>query len=211
MTYSEILRKVPVAKSSLSLWLRSVVLAKGQRHQLTAKKRLAQMKGAAARHQQRIKLIQTIGKEAKQDMRRLDDSHLWLAGIMLYWAEGSKEKEYNIGQPTTFNNSDPKMIKLFIKWLTDVVKVPKKNIGFSIYIHETTNSEKALYFWSKNLSCDKKNIKVYFKRHKLHKIYRKNIGANYNGLLRVMVRKSVNLNRKIAAWVAHICKYWGVV
>jgi transposase len=45
-SYSEILKKVPVAKSTLSLWLRSVGLAERQKQRLTEKKRKGQLKGA---------------------------------------------------------------------------------------------------------------------------------------------------------------------
>ena|SRR3989344_7369714 len=143
-------------------------------------------------------------------MRSLNESHLWLAGIMLYWAEGAKEKAHSIGHQVNFNNSDPKMIVLFIKWLLTVAKVPRADLVFSIYIHTTGNVEKALNFWSEVISCDKGDIKVYFKRHN-PKTNRRNVGDSYNGLLRVAVRRSANLNRKIAAWVDHICNYWGVV
>jgi transposase len=37
-SYSEILKKVPVAKSTLSLWLRSVNLTNSQKQKLTLKK-----------------------------------------------------------------------------------------------------------------------------------------------------------------------------
>ena len=40
-SYSEILSKVPVAKSTLSEWLKSVGLSKAQKHKLTEKKRLS--------------------------------------------------------------------------------------------------------------------------------------------------------------------------
>lgn len=210
LTYSEVLKKTPVAKSTLSLWLRSVSLAKSQQQRLTEKKRLAQQRGAAAKHQQRLDLVQKINTEALKEMRCLDDGHLWLAGIMLYWAEGSKEKENSIGHPTIFCNSDSRMINLFIKWLSKIMKIPKENLGFTIYIHKTADVQKAVNFWSKNLSCDKNKIKVYFKEHN-PKTNRKNIGDSYNGLVRITIRKSANLNRKIAAWVNHICKYWGVV
>ena len=41
LSYSEILQKIPVAKSTLSLWLRSIGLSKKQVQRLTEKKLLA--------------------------------------------------------------------------------------------------------------------------------------------------------------------------
>lgn len=211
LTYSEILAKIPVAKSTLSLWLRSVSLAKKQYQRLTRKRLLAQQKGATAKHQQRLDLVKRISEEALKEMCRLDDKHLWLAGIMLYWAEGSKAKEYNISQQTQFTNSDPKMIKLFLLWLGKVLKIQSDQLVFSIFIHTSGNVTNALNFWSKVTGCDIGSFRVYFKKHKVKKTNRKNTGEAYFGILRVTVRKSANLNRKITAWVNAICKYWGVV
>jgi len=47
LTYNEILKRVPVAKSTLSLWLREVGLAKRQRQRLTEKRKAAQLRGTA--------------------------------------------------------------------------------------------------------------------------------------------------------------------
>jgi transposase len=57
-SYSEILKKIPVAKSTLSLWLRSVGLAERQKQRLTEKKRKGQLKGAQMKRRQRILLTE---------------------------------------------------------------------------------------------------------------------------------------------------------
>ena len=59
-TYSEILEKIPVAKSTLSLWLRRVGLTTRQKQRITKKRRQAQFRGAMARKKQRRKSIKRI-------------------------------------------------------------------------------------------------------------------------------------------------------
>lgn len=210
LSYSEILKQVPVSKSTLSLWLRSVGLSKRQKQRLTKKKLEAMRRGSARKREIRIELIDTINKETKKDVYGLTNRDLWLTGIMLYWAKGSKEKEHNIAQATQFGNSDPKMIKVFMKWLKEIIKVPENELDFEIYIHKTGDPEKALNYWSKVVSCNKSKFKVYFKRHRLGTTNRKNVKENYYGLMRIRVKKSSTLNRKISAWIKHICDYWGV-
>lgn len=69
----------------------------------------------------------------------------------------------------------------------------------------------AIDFWSKVVNTDKSKFKyIYFKKNKVN-TKRKNIGNGYNGLLRVRVRKSSSLNRKIAGWIEGIDAYCGVV
>ena len=54
-SYNEILNKVPVAKSTLSVWLRDIGIAKRQTQNLTEKRKLAQQKAQQACRNIRIK------------------------------------------------------------------------------------------------------------------------------------------------------------
>lgn len=207
-SYSEILKEIPVAKSTLSLWLRSVGLAKKQKQRLTEKKILGQQRGARAKREQRIQLAEEIKKRARREIGRLSDRELWLIGITLYWAEGSKQKENNPSQVVKFSNSDPRAIRIFIKWLRKICLISKKDINFRISLHE--NEADRLYdirrYWA---NITKYSIdffqKIDWKRNKIN-TKRKNIGDRYFGLLNVYVRKSTNLNRKISGWIEGICK-----
>ena len=59
-TYSEILKEIPVAKSTLSLWLRKVGLSKSQKQRITKKRVKAGLKGAQKRREQRIELTNIV-------------------------------------------------------------------------------------------------------------------------------------------------------
>ena len=54
LLYSEILQEIPVAKSTLSLWLQSVSLSKRQVQRLTEKKSEAIQRGWQSRKNERI-------------------------------------------------------------------------------------------------------------------------------------------------------------
>jgi len=156
-------------------------------------------------------LSEKIKNEAAKEVGKISKRELWLIGTALYWAEGTKQKENNPSQKVRFNNSDPRMIKLFLKWLTKICSIPLKDLNFEIYIHETANIEEAKKYWSNVLNLPiTKFQKVRLKRHKI-KTNRKNINKNYYGLLAISVKQSTNLNRKIMGWVEGICKNCGVV
>lgn len=202
-TYSEILKEIPVAKSTLSLWLRSVNLSKKQIQVFSEKKRIGQLNGAFARKQGRIGRQKVIFEKSSKEVGKLSKRELWFVGTALYWAEGSKEKEYHPGSGLHFSNSDPAMIRLFIKWLIECCGISKDRIHFSIYIHEIYKSriKEIAWFWSDVTRFPEADFdKIYFKRHKT-KTKRKNQGILYNGLLRVNVRASSELVRKIHGWV----------
>ncbi|MFC1732903.1 hypothetical protein ACFL6I_21600 [candidate division KSB1 bacterium] len=205
-TYSEILKQVPVAKSTLSLWLRDVGLASAQRHRISKKRKEAQIKGAMVRRQQRIDLTEKIHKRAELEVGKLSKREIWLICTALYWAEGVKEKEGGNSSPVDFINSDIDMIRLFIRWLINECSIKRNDIVLRIYIHE--NKMDKIYdvkkTWSKctgfPVTCFKY---VYFKKHN-PKTKRKNTGNNYIGALRITVKKSSSFNREIAGWTKGI-------
>ncbi len=140
-----------------------------------------------------------------KDIGRLSKRELWLIGVALYWAEGSKEKAK--GSLVRLGNSDPKMIKLFLKWLQEVCQINKTDIIFRIYLHETSRkrTEEVKNYWSKKTAFPKSEFeKITWKKNKI-KTNRTNIGNNYYGLLDVTVKMSVNFNRKIQGWIEGIC------
>lgn len=205
-SYNEILDQVLVSKSTLSLWLRSVGLAKRVKQRLTQKRILGQQRGARAKREQRIRLTEEIKKKAIREVEEISQKELWLIGIVLYWAEGAKQKETSPSQRVRFSNSNPLMVKVFLKWLRENCKIPLKDLDFEIYIHKTANIEKSKKYWSQilDLPLDKFQ-KIRLKKHKI-KTKRKNIGENYHGLVSISVKRSTNLNRKIAGWIEGICK-----
>lgn len=211
LSYREILQHVPVTKSTLSLWLRSVGLSKRQKQRLTEKKRAAIQRGWAVWHQQRLDRTENIRGEARKDFaqRTLNRDALWLTGVILYWAEGTKEKPHTLGSGIAFNNSDARMIVLFLRWLKEIACVPDEMIRLDLYIHQSGNVGRALRFWSRKVGVARSKIRVYFKRHN-PRPKRRNIGNEYNGLLRISVNRSSGLNRRIDTWITELCRYWGV-
>jgi len=205
-SYSEILKGVPVAKSTLSLWLRSVGLAKKQRQRLTEKKLAAALRGAKAKRDYRLAITKEIKDKARKEIGKLSRRDLWLIGVALYWAEGSKERTKS--NSVQFGNSDPEMIKLFLKWLQKVCKIPKKDIVFEIYLHKTAVKRKreVQNYWVKMTNFSLNQFKkIRWKKHNLNP-KRKNIGKNYYGQLRISIRKSSNFNREITGWIEGVCK-----
>ncbi len=210
LSYSEILKQIPVAKSTISLWLRSVNLSKRNKQRLTTRRLEAALKGGEVRKNTRILATQKIYKEAVKDIDKISKHELWLMGVMLYWAEGSKEKETHPGSGVQFSNSDPYMIKLFLKWLLEICNINRNEIYFDIFIHENSknNLDNVLKHWSQTTNFTKNHFPhIYFKKNKL-KTNRKNIGNNYYGLVKIRVKSSSVLNRKIAGWIKGVIKYF---
>ncbi len=203
LSYTEIRERIPVAKSTLSLWFKQVKLSRPQKQRLTEKKRLAGLRGALQRHNQRVELRNKIVTKAATEIGNLTERELWLIGVALYWAEGSKEKDKRSSR-VQFGNSDPLMIKIFIRWIMNVCGVSRDQMRFDLYIHkESKNSiELVKDYWNGVITCSTVHG-IYFKKGN-PKTKRSNTGISYYGLLRVTVFASIQLNRKIEGWIKGI-------
>lgn len=205
LTYSAILEKIPVAKSTLALWFKEVKLSTPQFQRLTQKRLAAGLRGGLAKRNQRIQKSLNIENMAKQEAQGLMKDPLWLAGVLLYWAEGSKEKSWRTGETMHFSNMDPEMHRIFIKWALKYL-CSKTDLYYEIYLHENSDVQTAKDFWCTKFHINQNVPKVYFKKDN-KKNFRKNTGQNYFGVFRTSVRKSVDLNRKIAGWVKGVVGY----
>lgn len=207
LSYSEIRSKLQVSKSTLSEWLRYIPLQKHQEKRLYDKGAVARALGSKALKEYRIKKTKIIIEGAINEVsqHKID---LWLVGAILYWAEGHKQKVHNPSQRLMFSNSDPHMIAIYMKWPQESLKIEHENLTFDIYIHETYKKSKAelIKYWSNitKVSAEYFNH-TYFKKNKVFS-YRKNRGKKYFGVLRICVRRSADLNRKVTGWIQGITK-----
>lgn len=128
LALSEIAARLGVAKSTVSVWVRDIVLSDVQVAQLVAcnpvyngqflASQASKSKALAAR-----RAYQEAGKALA-----VANDPLHIAGCMLYWAEGSKGR-----CDVAFTNSDPEMLIFFIRFLEICYKVLKSDI--SLYIN----------------------------------------------------------------------------
>lgn len=204
-SYSEILVQVPVAKSTLSEWFKSVQLAVPQVQRNTQLRIDAALRGAHSRRNKRLAEMSDLVVKGIEDVGKLSPRELWLIGTALYWAEGSKQKESNPSTPVIFTNSDPGMLTVFLAWLK-LLGIPDSDVSFELYVHENRTSEIHEFkeWWATQLKTPiGKFATVYFKRDKVM-TNRKNIQDLYHGILRIRVRTSTVLSRRINGWVEGI-------
>ena len=204
-SYREILSEVVVAKSTLSLWLRSVGLAKKQKQRLTQKRLNAVRRAAAQKRAKRIDEVNDYIQQGMREITSLTPRELWLIGVALYWAEGSKQNRSSVSAQVQFGNSDVRMIRVFLHWLRSL-NISVSDMHFELYVHDNRKSEIEDFrrWWMRELGITRSQLdRIYFKRDKPN-TKRTNVGDLYHGLLRIRVRSSTILNRKINGWVAGI-------
>ena len=201
-SYREIREVIPVSKSSLSLWLSDVVLTEEQKDRLQVLKHLGQTRAARTIQARRLTRQRATMDAAQAQIPELAESELFVAGVVLYWAEGSKAKPWRPGEQVALINSDPDVIRLFLRWLA-LLGIGLDRLVFTVSIHESADVAAAGRFWRSVVGEDSHFRKAVLKRHN-PKTVRKNTGDDYHGCLVVYVRRSTELYRQIAGWWAGI-------
>lgn len=165
MSYSQIKDKLGISKSTLSGWLSEMPLSKTRLDELQRNEMVIEKIRAA-----KLKTRTTRLNEVKQDVLKLltpiSKREFLIAGFFLYWAEGGKTTTYT----ATLSNTDPRMIRAFIKWLQLLeVSIDKMYIRLHLYID--MDETKEIDYWSKELKISKKHFrKSYIKKSKLSEL-----------------------------------------
>lgn len=76
------------------------------------------------------------------------EQKLKITGIMLYWAEGSKGSPTMRNWTVDFANSDPKMIKIFLRFLRKICRVDEKRLRAYLYCYSNQNVDDLKKYWS---------------------------------------------------------------
>src|SRR3990167_5918741 len=106
-SYSQIRNETGVSKSTLSYWLRDFPLSADRIRELRDwnEKRI-EKKHAKKRSNKKKKLL-SVYTEQKKILIPLRSRDLFLAGLFLYWGEGSKSRESRL----SISNTNPAIIK----------------------------------------------------------------------------------------------------
>ncbi|KKT81416.1 MAG: hypothetical protein A3B99_01570 [Candidatus Yanofskybacteria bacterium RIFCSPHIGHO2_02_FULL_44_12b] len=153
--YGSIKAQIPVAKSTLSAWLRQFPLSEERILEL---RRSAWSKGEASREKFRntMRAIRQkkdekiYGRYLKR-LGKFSKISFLISGLTLYLAEGSKTDYYNV----SLANTDPRILRFFIKWLIYFFKLPRSKLRAQLHLYENMELEKEKEFW-KNELCLKR-------------------------------------------------------
>lgn len=171
-SYGEIQSLLKVPKSTLSGWLSTIVLSSTAQGRINERTRKKSLEGLLKLNRQQttkaIKRARSIQKEATSKINTLSRENLLFVGIALYWAEGYKRLIIKNGRVRTFHpismtNSDPELIRIFVRFLREICEVPTRKIKASLRLYKHINEENALRYWSSKTAIPFENFgKTYY-------------------------------------------------
>jgi hypothetical protein len=102
----------------------------------------------------REKIDQKIYEEYLKKFKKLSNQTMFVSGLILYLGEGSKTDKYT----TSLTNTDPRIIKFFMKWLVKFYKVPKEKLKIFLQLYPTMDIDKEINFWLNVLGLNKEQL-----------------------------------------------------
>ena len=152
MSLSQIYSHTNVPKTTIRTWIKDIKLSEDQliifKNRIQKALQEGRIRNQAMQSKLRIKNENTLMERGRKEIKKLTKQELLIAGVALYWAEGFKNRhEHRLG----FCNSDPEMIRFYIKWLKEVLGIMNEDIILRLTLNQSyeLKSDEILDYWKK--------------------------------------------------------------
>jgi hypothetical protein len=150
-------------KSTLSLWIRDVPLTDEQKQFLRNKNPIfnPELRGPGGGKSLKSYYGEIRKKNRKKGQELVKEKIAnqdidFIAGIMLYWAEGYRSNNKNV---VKFTNTQAEMVRFFLNFLRKYFNVKNPDIKVSIYYHEGEKTITEIQdYWLNYLSLTHENL-----------------------------------------------------
>jgi len=194
-SYKQIGALLNLQKSTIAYWFRGLSWSEDIRKQLTeraekvSRERLIRLNNL--KKVKWAKFYERARNEAEEEFKVFKTNPLFIAGIMIYWGEGSKTLKSSV----KIANTDPEMLMTFNNFLKKICKIEPARIKAWLLLYPDLKQEQCLEFWSKYVNIPKENFyrsTVIAGRHKSRRL-------GY-GVCSINV-SSFYLQRKMLRWI----------
>lgn len=178
-SYEEIGKKFTISKSTAYYWTKDIRLNNSAKERIKIRERRGFANALKAMKNKRESVILDISNKVKQRTATItyNNNIKRLICAILYWAEGEKSNHKRV----TFINSDPIMVKAFLKLFRASFNLDETKFRVLVHIHEYHNNEEIKRYWSQitEIPLVKFN-KSYLKKHT-----KKRVRPNFMGTVSI--------------------------
>jgi transposase-like protein len=154
-SYNAIREKLGVSKGTLHEWLKHFPLS---RERILELRRANWTKNQAKIERYRVTMAEKreqkemeIYERYVEQFKTLSKDSFFIAGLMLYLAEGAKKENCRI----CIANTDARVIKFFMKWLSAFLDFPKDRFRAELHLYPTMDIAAECRYWEKELDIPK--------------------------------------------------------
>lgn len=198
---TNISRITNTSKGSVSRWCSDIKLTRNQQEYLIQKSNVASNKGrliaSENKRKERVNRQKYFLKTGIGKIGTISKRELFLIGVALYWAEGGKTQ-----RKTVFSNSDPEMVKLWIKWARNCLGIFSDRFICRVEINEIHKGRvnEIERYWSEKTDIHITQFRKPSLKHIMSKkVYKDN--NRYFGTLQITISKGTNLNYEILGYI----------
>lgn len=143
---SEISKTLRISKATASFWVGKLNLSESAVKRLKSRQIVGQQKTVETKRAKKQEFIKQLEKEKSKEIDSLPKEKLIykIIAATLFWCEGGKKENSRL----SFINSDPKMVKLFLKCLRKGFKIDENKFRVLIHVHSYHNESDQIKFWS---------------------------------------------------------------
>ncbi|HZJ34845.1 MAG TPA: hypothetical protein VFD55_02410 [Candidatus Angelobacter sp.] len=204
MSYSLISNQLSVSKSTLSNWLKDLPYTPNE--QVLSRIKHGQGTYGLRRRQMRINEVSDLKAQGISEIGKVSRRDLWMIGLGLWIGEGSKTMEQ-----IRLVNSDPRVVRLFIRWLREICELEDENITIAMHLYPDSDELSSIKYWMNITKLPKKQFRKTQIDRRLDK-KRSKIGKTPHGTLHITVAsnhnpdKGVRLYRRMMGWISGVIK-----
>jgi transcriptional regulator with XRE-family HTH domain len=162
LSIKDIAIRLGVAKSSVSRWVRDLPLSK---ETIDARCLAGCIKGARVRHDDARAIRKQYQQAGMEMMDEYRDDSLFVAGCMMHWAEGAKDKNR-----VNISNTDSFFLRLWLEFIWQFFDIQPSDIALHIhcYLNNNKTQQQIESYWLKKLGLSKSNLRktVVVTKHK---------------------------------------------
>ncbi len=194
-TLEEIAKICDVSKSTVSKWLKNNAISESVTKQ--NKKRAGQENGkrlqlmSKTRDSERSHRYKEAIRSAETEYKHYKSSPLFVAGLMLYYAQGDLKNEHQI----RLSGTEEKAHKIFIKFATEYLGVPKSSIHFWILLYKGQSEEVCMKRWKTATTL---SYSQFYKNQYINT--KKTKDTLHNGVGNTIIGSTV-LKHKLTKWI----------
>lgn len=201
LSYTEIAERTGAAKGSVSPWVRDVRIPAGSAARHRCKQAASRRAVGDLLRERAAERRAALRASAQSSVGSISARDLFIAGVALYWAEGTKDKPWRHDGRVVIINSDPSVFDVFLAWL-DLLGVSEAERRYRLSIHESASVAEHEAWWAARLMIPITSFaRPSLKRHNPNTV-RRNNGSDYHGCLVVSLERSGELYYAIEGWWA---------
>lgn len=207
LSISDIARRLKTSKSTVSYWCREIFLTSEQLRNLERKQRTLGLRALLkhAEHVRRARMVRVSQErlKGKEDLGSISRRDFFVIGLALYWGEGYKDSNNEVG----FTNTNSHMIKAMMRWFKIFYGIAQKDFILRVSLNQAHASRvnKVLRFWSRQTGVPLNQ----FTRTSLLRVKSRKQYLNpekYFGTLRFKVRRASSLKHRLLGAIAGLEK-----